>query len=90
VQVCLLTPDVSSSAKDIAVDSESVDANGCCSFTGLTPGVRKLFAYGYYYGPSYDGSGTVQSMVHAFKSDVLTVKIKPGVNHLTVFLCNDM
>ena len=44
----------------------------------LPPGIRRFYAYGYYE----DGS----NILNAHSSGLQTIELKPGVNHITVYL----
>lgn len=54
------------------------DEMGNVTFTGLTPGVRKLFVY----GATLVGS----NRTNGYSSGLQTIELKPGANYITVYL----
>lgn len=54
---------------------------GEVTFTGLTPGTRKLYAYGALV---IDESQS--NVANAYCSGLQTIELKPGTNHITVYL----
>ncbi|MDO4571272.1 MAG: type II secretion system protein [Planctomycetia bacterium] len=61
-------------------------------FSRLTPGVRKLFVYGYLFN-DLNGDGAKNAdepYSQAVHSGIQTIELKPGVNFVTIYLSEDI
>ncbi|MDO4583781.1 MAG: prepilin-type N-terminal cleavage/methylation domain-containing protein [Planctomycetia bacterium] len=61
-------------------------------FTRLTPGVRKLFVYGYLFN-DLDSDGVKDAgepYSQAVHSGIQTIELRPGVNFVTVYLSENL
>jgi hypothetical protein len=64
----------------------AISSGGEFSFTGLTPGTRKLLVYGgLIHNP---GSGVEQT--NCWSSGLQTIELKPGGNVVTVYLTEEL
>ncbi len=84
LRVALFVPDVGQSGK--SVDWET-DWNFAAetTLTGLTPGVRKLYVYGFLEG----GAGNTAN-VRALGAEPQAIELKPGANFVTVYLTEEL
>lgn len=82
VRIALFIPDISATSKAVAWAKSwnTSDFITTFTFTDLTPGIRKLYAYG-----AIDLSGTWAN-VYGTGSEALTIELKPGANLITVYL----
>ncbi|NMA45134.1 MAG: prepilin-type N-terminal cleavage/methylation domain-containing protein [Lentisphaerae bacterium] len=83
VRIALFIPDISATSKAAAwIKSwDTSDFAATFTFTNLTPGIRKLYAYG-----AIALSGTSWANVYGTGSEALTIELKPGANLITVYL----
>ena len=83
VRIALFIPDISDTSKALAWVKSWDTSNFAATFTftNLTPGIRKLYAYG-----AVALSGTSWKNAHGTGNEALTVELKPGANLITVYL----
>ncbi|MBN2642012.1 MAG: type II secretion system protein [Victivallales bacterium] len=76
---------VNASEKERVIESKSTSGSttNILEFEKLFPGRRKLFVWGYY---KIDDD----NFINKFHSDVMDVTIRPGTNHVTVYLVNEL
>jgi type II secretory pathway pseudopilin PulG len=76
---------VNASKKESMIESKSTSGSttNILEFEKLIPGRRKLFVWGYY---KIDDD----NFINKFHSDVMDVTIRPGTNHVTVYLVNEL
>ncbi len=63
---------------DLKIDKLSTDEQG------ITPGLRRIFVYGYYNMPSST------DYLNAYCSTIQTMELQPGSNHITVYLTGNL
>ena len=83
VRIALFIPDISDTSKALAWVKSWDTSNFAATFTftDLTPGIRKLYAYG-----AVALSATSWKNAHGTGNEALTVELKPGANLITVYL----
>ncbi|NLZ62443.1 MAG: type II secretion system protein [Lentisphaerae bacterium] len=84
VRIALFIPDINDTSKAVtwvkSWDPPTSDFAATFTFTNLTPGIRKLYAYG-----AIDLSGAWKN-AHGTGSEALTIELKPGANLITAYL----
>lgn len=83
VRIALFIPDISGTSKAVSWVKSWPASNFATTFTftNLTPGIRKLYAYG-----TVKLSGTTWVNTYGTGGEALTIELKPGANLVTVHL----
>ena len=83
VRIALFIPNISDTSKAVAWVKSWDTSNFAATFTftDLTPGIRKLYAYG-----AVALSATSWKNAHGTGNEALTIELKPGANLITVYL----